>query len=622
MKKYLLSAILMMFLIIPGALADEIEFTASARNLVSLGDRFQLTYTVNSKGGKFSGPSIRHFRVLSGPNISTSQSYQVINGKMSQSVTVSYVYYLQAFEEGRFEIPAATISIGGKKIKSNTLSIEVIKGNIPKGSAQQAGQTTPGTTTSGSTDQNSKDDVFLKAFITNRNPFQGEQLIITYKIYTNNIPISDIDIENLASFPGFWSTSLQDNNKQITPEKEIINGTEYLTGKLYQGALFPQKSGELSIDRKKLSCTAQIKKQGKRKTRDPFFDSFFDDPFFNNQYQNVRIEMESNPLAIYVKPLPIDKKPSGFSGAVGNFKLSGSVDKTELTVNDAITLKLVISGRGNLELINTPDISFPPDFEAYEPKITKNIRTSASGVSGSRTFEYLAIPRSAGDFSVGPIELSYFDPKTEKYKTLRTEIFKFHVEKGDRSSTSITYSGVAQEDIMYLGQDIHYIKTGTFQLTEKGYFFLASPFFFILLAAPVAILIILSFLLRNRRKRRSDLALVRTRKATRVARKNLKKAKEFLKTQQQEAFYTEISRALWGYLSDKFNIPLSDLSMDSVRERLTEKQLSPERVSKFIEVLNSCEYARFAPGESTSLMNEIYNESINVISQIEGELKS
>ncbi|NQT76305.1 MAG: protein BatD [Bacteroidetes bacterium] len=622
MKKYLLSAILMMFLIIPGVLADEIKFTASARNLVSLGDRFQLTYTVNERGGKFSGPSIKHFRVLSGPNISRSQSYQVINGRMSQSITVSYVYYLQAFEEGKFEIPAATISIDGKISKSNTLSIEVIKGNIPKGSVQQTGQNTAGTATSVSTDQNTKDDVFLKAFITNKNPFQGEQLLITYKIYTNNVPISDINIENLASFPGFWSTNLQDNNKQITPEKEIIGGTEYLTGKLYQGALFAQKSGKLGIDAKKLSCTAQVRKQGTRKTRDPFFDSFFDDPFFNNQYQNVRIEMESNPLSIQVKPLPIDKKPPDFSGAVGNFKFSGSVDNTELKVNDAITLKLVISGSGNLELINTPDINFPPDFEAYEPKITKNIRTSASGVSGSRTFEYLAIPRSAGDFSVGPIELSYFDPKTEKYKVLRTEIFNFHIEKGDQSSTSVTYSGVAQEDIMYLGQDIHYIKTGTFQLTEKGYFLIASPFFFILLAAPVVLLIFLSFLLINMRKRRSDLALMRNKKATKVARKNLKKAREFLKTQQQEAFYTEISRALWGYLSDKFNIPLSDLSMDSVSERLTEKQLSPERISKFIEVLNSCEYARFAPGESSGLMNEIYNESINVISQIEGELKS
>ena len=622
MKEYLLSAILMMFLIIPQVLADEIEFTASARNMVSVGDRFQLTYTVNSRGGKFSGPAIKHFRVLSGPNISTNQSYQVINGKMSQSITVSYVYYLQAFEEGKFEIPAATISIDGKNIKSNTLSIEVIKGNIPKGSVQKTGQNTPGTTASVSTDPNTKDDVFLKAIASNKNPYQGEQIIVSYKIYTTTISLGEFDIQNLTSFPGFWATNLMGNSQRLETEVEVVKGREYTTAVLHKAALFPQKSGELGIDAKKLSCTAQVRRQGQRKTRDPFFDSFFDDPFFNNQYQNVRLEMESNPLSIKVKPLPIDKKPSGFSGAVGNFKFAGSVDNTELTVNDAITLKLVISGQGNLELINTPDINFPPDFEAYEPKITKNIRTSASGVSGSRTFEYLAIPRSAGDFSVGPIELSYFDPKTGKYETLRTEVFNFHVEKGDQSATSVTYSGVAQEDIMYLGQDIHYIKTGTFQLYEKGYFLIASPFFFILLAAPVVLLIILSFLLVNMRRRRSDLALVRNKKATRVARKNLKKAKEFLKTQQQEAFYTEISRALWGYLSDKFNIPLSDLSMDSVSERLNEKQLSSESISKFIEVLNSCEYARFAPGESTGLMNEIYNESINVISQIEGELKS
>jgi len=621
MIKYLLSAFVMMILIIPGVSADEIKLTASARNIVSVGDRFQLTYTVNARGGQFSGPRIKDFRVLSGPNISTSQNYQVINGKMSQSVTVSYVYYLQAFKEGKFNISAATVEIDGKTISSNPISIEVIKGNTPPPTSVPKNQ--QATNASNNTGQiDTGDDVFLKAFVNSNNPYKGEQLIVTYKIYTANVPISDIDIENLASFPGFWSTNLTDSKQQIQPEKEVINGREYLTGILYRVALFPQKSGKITITPKKLKCTAQIRTQGNRKVRDPFFDSFFDDPFFNNQYQNVRIEMESNPLVLNVKPLPIDKKPAGFSGAVGRFSIQGSIDNNELKVNDAVTVKLVISGSGNIELINTPDVNWPPDFEAYEPKIVKNIRTTRSGVSGSRTFEFLAIPRSAGDFVVGPIELSYFDPGSGQYRSLSTEAFHLKVEKGDQQTSSVSYSGVAQEDIMYLGQDIRYIKTGDLPLSARGYYLFASPLYYMLLAAPAIILVLLSLLIMSNRKKRSNVALVRNRKATRVARKNLKKANEFLKAQEREAFYTEVSRALWGYLSDKFNIPLSDLSMDTVRERLSAKEVSEESINTFIEVLNKCEFARFAPGKSTDLMNEIYKEAIMFISRIEGELKS
>ncbi|MCK5765132.1 MAG: protein BatD [Bacteroidales bacterium] len=620
MIKYLLSALVMMILIIPGVSADEIKLTASARNIVSVGDRFQLTYTVNARGGQFSGPRIKDFRVLSGPNISTNQSYQVINGKMSQSITVSYVYYLQAFKEGKFNISAASIEIDGKTISSNPLSIEVIKGNAPPASVPKNQQATNASNNTGQVDTG--DDVFLKAFVNTNNPYKGEQIIVTYKIYSAMLGISEIDFEKLTSFPGFWVNNMTDKNQKIAQKEEVINGREYISAELYRVALFPQKSGKLIIEPKKMSCTAQIRTQGNRKERDPFFDSFFDDPFFNNQYQNVRIEMESNPLVLNVKPLPIDKKPAGFSGAVGRFNFQATIDNNELTVNDAVTVRVVISGSGNLELINTPDINWPPDFEAYEPKISKNIRATKAGVSGTRTFEFLAIPRSAGDFVVGPIELSYFDPASGQYKSLSTEAFHIQVEKGDQQTSSVSYSGVAQEDIMYLGQDIRYIKTGNFPLSARGYYLFASPLYFMLLAAPAVILALLSLLLISNRKKRSNVALVRNRKATRVARKNLKKANEFLKAQEREAFYTEVSRALWGYLSDKFNIPLSDLSMDTVRERLSAKEVSEESINTFIEVLNKCEFARFAPGKSTDLMNEIYKEAIMFISRIEGELKS
>lgn len=622
MMKYLLAAILMIFSIMPELSADEVSFTASSREVVSVGDRFQLTYTVNTRGGDFSGPSIKHFRVLSGPNISTNQSYQVINGKMSQSITITYAYYLQAFEEGSFEIPGASIKIDRKEYTSNTLKIKVLKsGARPQTvNKNQTGGNPNSRTAAQDPTENIDEDVYLKAYISKRNPFQGEQIIVSYKIFTAGVPISDIDIENMASFPGFWVTNLLEG-EQVTPKQEIINGREYTTGVLYKAALFPQKSGEINIDPKNLSCTAQLRMQGNKKPRGNVFDSFFDDPFFNNQFQNVKIEIKSNPITVDVKPLPIGNKPAGFSGAVGKFNLASSIDQSELKVNDAVTLKMVITGSGNLELINTPDVNWPPDFESYDPKVSKNIKSSGAGVSGSRTFEYLAIPRSAGEFTIGPIEFSYFDPSNGQYKILSTDAYKLKIEKGDQQYSNITYSGVAQEDIMYIGSDLRHIKTGNYQLHEIGQFMFASRTFFISLAAPVVLLIILIILISQTRESRKDVALMKNRKATRVAKKNLKKASEFLKANNREAFYAEISRALWGYLSDKFNIPLSELSMDSVSDKLSEKQVSQESIDKFVEVLNKCEFARFAPGDSAELMNENYNDSIQLISRIESELK-
>jgi hypothetical protein len=617
MKKYVVSAIVIL-LMITGARAQNLKLSASARSVVSVGDRFQLTYSINANGGQFSGPDIKDFRVLSGPNISTSQSYQVINGKMSASTTVSYIYYLQAFKEGNFEIPAASVEIDGEEIRSQAVKIEVVQGRAVQSGSGGQGENAGGQQSEGIT----KDDVFVKAFISTTSPYQGEQVIFTYKIYTANVPISDIDIENLASFPGFWATNLSSDRQQIEPRQEVINGREYMTGELYKAALFPQKSGEIMIEPKKLNCTAQVRTQTNRKARDPFFDSFFDDPFFSNQFQNVRIEMQSNPIKLNVKPLPIEGKPAGFSGAVGQFNIQASIDNESLMVNDAVTIKITISGNGNLELINTPEINWPPDFETYEPKITKNIKTSSAGVSGSRTFEFLAIPRSAGEFTVGPIELSYFNPREGKYSKIATRAFNIQVEKGDQPAGSVTYSGVAQEDIMYLGQDIRYIKTGNYTLRTKGQYLFFSPLYFILLAIPPAILLLVAVLLTSTRKRRSNVALMKNRKATRIARKNLKAANAFLKAQKKEAFYTEVSRALWGYLSDKFNIPLSDLSMDSVRGRLSAKNVTEESIDSFIEVLNKCEFARFAPAESANLMNDIYQEAIMFISRIESELKS
>ena len=602
--------------------AQDVKFTASARDKVALGDRFQVTYSVNENGSEFKGPDFKDFRVLSGPNVSTNRSYQIINGKMSQSISTSYTYYLQAIIEGKFTIPAASIYVDKLAYKSNKLIIEVVKGK-----AQTApGQTSSTTSTNNRSTQNNnqsgtKDDVFIKAYISKSTPYQGEQVIVTYKIFTT-VPVSQISIDKMSSFSGFWSKDLLENNQNLKQYNEVLNGKEYVVADLKKVALIPQKAGELVLDPMEMRCIAQIRKESTRKSKDPFFDSFFDDPFFNNMYQNVELSLESESLKVNVRPLPIETRPLNFSGAVGTFRLSSSIDKSEIKANEAVNLKYTINGKGNIELINQFDLDFPPDIEAYDPKVVNNVKTSSSGVSGSRTFEYLLIPRSAGTFKIKPYDFVYFDLSTKKYKTISTPEYTLTVEKGDETSGRIAYSGVSQADIQYIGSDIRHIKVLPFQLNRIGTYFFASTVFFLWFIIPLFIFLILILFWRRKTKIQGNAVLVKNKKATKVARKNLKKANQFMKEDNQTAFLNEVSRALWGYLSDKFNIPFAALSMETVHDRLEDKSIKEEIINEFIETLNHCEYARFAPDDKSSSMNEIYTEAINIISKIERDLKS
>ncbi|MBE9480613.1 MAG: protein BatD, partial [Bacteroidetes bacterium] len=464
-------------------------------------------------------------------------------------------------------------------------------------------------------------DVFLKATANKTNPFQGEQVIVTYKIYTK-VPIAQISIDKLSSFPGFWSKNLLDDNERLKQSTEIINGEEYITADIRKIALFPQKTGKLEIDPMELECIAQIRKQKTRRTTsDPFFDSFFDDPFFNRSYQNVEKSLKSNPLTINVKPLPLKNKPANFSGAVGNFTFKSSIDRTELKTNEAITLKYTISGKGNIELINKLNVSFPPDFEVYDPKITNRIKTSPLGVSGSCTFEYLLIPRNPGEFNIKPVYFSYFDINTKQYITKSTPDYSIKVEKGSGTLANISYIGVNQEDIKYIGSDIRHIKSNILNLQKINVYFFGSIAFYLLMIIPVVFFILLIIIWKNQTKKRNNISLMKNKKATKVARKNLRKAHAFLKSGSKEEFYIEISQALWGYLSDKFNIPRAELSMDSVNDALLKKKVNKEIIRQFIDTLNNCEFARFAPGDSSSTMDEIYREALEIISKIERELR-
>lgn len=595
------------------ALSQEVEFRVNTKSTVQVGEQFRVTYSVNSQASNFTGPSFEGFRVLSGPNSSTNQSYQIINGKVTQSFEITYTYYLQATKEGTFDIPSATVTAGGKKYTSDPVQITVSKAQAPA--------TSPGIPDNKGTQGNiSKEDVFIRAFIDKSNPYQGEQVIITYRIYTK-IPISQLNITKLSSFQGFWYKNLLDDSGPLKQSSEFINGEEYITADLRKIALYPQRSGEIAIDPLEMSCIAQVRVQSERPSRDPFFDSFFDDPFFNRNIRNVELNISSNALTIKVKPLPMENKPPDFSGAVGSFSLSTEIDRTQLKANEPVVLKAVISGKGNIELIDRLEVSFPPDFETYDPKVTNKINTSAAGISGSRTFEYLAIPRNAGQFSIKPLSFSYFDLTKNQYVTLAGPEYQVSVEKGDEEASGITYSGVSQKDIQFIGSDIRHIRTQPFPLMRINSSFFGSLAFFMWLVGPLILFIGFIILHHIYRKRKGNIELVRKRQANKVARKNLRKANEFLEKEQAEAFYVEISRALWGYISNKFNIPLSELSIETVSQRLSKKNIHPDNIREFTEVLNSCEYARFAPGEKAKKMRDIYDAAIRIITRIENELK-
>ena len=609
--------ILNILVLLPWAIVGQgVSFQGSAKNVVRVGECFQLVYSLNKEGTGFIGPSMQHFSILGGPSTSQSSSIQIINGSVSRTVENTFTYILQANKEGIFEIPPAKITVDNHTVESNAVKIQVVKSAGQQGSTQQGSQ---GNNQGNTAAANMKDDVFIRAVVDKRNPIQGEQVIVTYKLYYR-VNISSPQFSKEPSFKGFWVKDLLENQQNYKQYQEVYQGKNYHVAELKKVALFPQHSGKITLTPLELTCQVQVQAKTRSRSNDPF-NSFFNDPFFN-RYKTVEIPLKSNSLSLRVKALPTTNQPANYTGAVGEFKINTNIDKTTLKANEAINLKFTLSGTGNVELVNEPAIKFPPDFEVYDPKVSKNIKPDSRGkIGGSKSFEYLIIPRTPGDFHIDPINFTYFDLGSKKYKTLHSNAFDIHVDKGDGNEEAITYSGPNQSDIRYIGSDIRHIHTQAPGLIPAGNWFYASSSFYLLLAAPFVLFILFIILWKNELKKRSNLALMRNRKATRVAQKRLKKASTFLKENNRESFYEEVSQALWGYLSDKFSIPLSRLSMETVEETLINKQVDEEIIKAFIETLNNCEFARFAPGDSNAAMENIYAQGMDIISRMERNLK-
>ena len=602
MRKVILFFILISTVI--GAWADGITFTANAPEVVVSGDQFRLSYTINSqKVRDFRAPSIQGFEVLMGPTRSTQ--YQNYNGVVTNSITFTYI--LMAGKEGTYKIPGATIVADGNNYTSNSVEIKVLP---PDQSSSNAG--------SGSSARSSRNqansgkitdkELFMTATASKTNVYEQEAILLTYKVYTQvNLTNLRGDIPDLK---GFHTQEVELPN-QKTFTLEHYNGRNYNTTIWRQLVLFPQQTGKIEIP----SVTFEGTVSQMVASADPF------DAFFNGgNYVNINKNIVTPKLTIDVKELPAGK-PANFSGGVGEFTLSSSISTQELKTNDAVTIKLVISGTGNMKLINTPEVGFPQDFEIYDPKVDNKFNLTRNGLSGNKVIEYLAIPRHAGTYTIPPIEFSYFDLKSQSYKTLKTDTYTLNVAKGEGNSDQVVANFTSKEDLKVLGQDIRYIKTGDTQLTKKDDYFFGSTSYYLWYIVPLALFIALMIINRKQAMENANVAKVRTKKANKVATKRMKNAGKLLAEKKSEAFYDEVLKALWGYISDKLSMPVSQLSKDNIEEELQKHQVADELIKEFINNLNECEFARYAPGNQDEKMDKIYSSAIDVISKMENSIK-
>ena len=597
---------------------DNPTLTVSTKKQVMVGERFQVVFEANAEGKNFQAPSFDGLTVLGGPFTSTSSSFSMVNGSMSHTVKCTYTYALQAYQEGTVHVGSASLTVKGDKITSQPFDIKVIPDDgshaAPSGGGTSSGQ---GQSQQNTTDsQVSGKDLFLRVIPSKKSAYVGEQVVLTYKLYTK-VPVSSVSLSKMPSYAGFWTKDVSDNSGTLKQSSEYINGIEYTTAEIQKVIVVPQRSGKLTLDPMTMECIAQIRtERNNNRSMDPF-EAFFNDPFFNRNIVNVKKELSSQALTLEVKNLPENGKPASFAGAVGNYSFKSDIDKTELRTNEAVTITLTVSGTGNVELLQMPEPVFPPDFEVYDPKISTSTNVGPQGLTGTKKAEYLAIPRRAGSFTIPSVEFSYYNSSTDSYEVLSSDPYEIKVEKGSGSDEGGAIFTSNQEDIKYLGSDIRHIMTGDARLKPTHTVFFGSAAYFVALLVLLLLFIILLFVLKKREQMSKDTAANRNRKADKVARGRLKNAYQHLKAKDQEKFYVEMSQALWGYIADKLGIERSKLSMDTVSETMKGKNVPDELTQQFVDTLNNCEFARFAPGSAEEKMDDLYQRGIDVISKAE-----
>ena len=589
--------------------ADKVRFVAEAADVVVSGDQVRLVFTVNSQDIKdFRAPSIKGFDVLMGPSRSQQSSIQIINGKRTSNSSTAFTYILLAGSPGTYTIPAASVEVNGEKVFSNAISIKVLPQDQTSGnSGNNGGGSASSSRSQAAGSRISANDLFITATASKTTVHEQEAILLTYKVYTV-VNLRQLYVK-MPDLKGFHTQEVE-LPQQKTFTLEHYKGRNYNTTVWSQYVLFPQQTGKLEIP----SITFDGVVAQQTISDDPF------DAFFNGGgYVEVKKKITTPKVVINVQPLPA--KPAGFSGAVGEFKLASSINATDVKTNDAVTIKLTLSGTGNMKLIGTPEVKFPQDFEIYDPKVTDDYKLTNSGLTGTKTFEYLAIPRHAGNFMIPAIEFTYFDLKSNSYKTLKTEAYNLKVAKGQGNADQVISDFTNKESVKMLGKDIRFIKLGDSSLRPKGDFFFGTVGYYLCYLIPLLLFVVFAVIYRQKALENANVAKVKTKKANKVATRRMKLAGKLLAENKKNEFYDEVLKALWGYISDKLSIPVSQLSKDNIEAELTNYGVQEALIAEFIGVLNECEYARYAPGNENEAMDKVYSASVEVISKMENSIK-
>ena len=594
--------------------ADEVQFTAQAPETVVAGQQFRLVYTVNQDAKDLRAPEMTDFDVLMGPSVSSQRSMQIINGSVTHSHTISHTFILVGNTPGTYTIAPASIMVKNQKYTSQSITIKVLppdqQSAVSSSNANANTRSYYNANNSSQSDLSAK-QIFVRQSISKTNIYEQEAVLVSYKLY------SRVDIAQIgnAKFPEFKDFYVQEIN--LDPNRpwqmEHYDGLNYNTIVLKQYLLFPQRTGEIKLDATAVEAVVRI--PNNTRSNNPFADFF-------NTYQEVKKELKVPATKLKVKALP-KGAPAGFSGAVGQFQLRSEISTPKANVNDAITLKLHLSGKGNLKLAKVPQVVFPADFDTYDPKNDNNIKVGVAGVSGSKTVEYVAIPRFGGTFTIPAAKFVYFDPIDEKYKTLTTQSYNLTITGSAADATvSAVVPGVHKEQIKNLGTDIRFIHHGDqVSMASSTHSFYGTALFYLSYLVPLLLFVIMLILLQKQAKENANLVKVKNKRANKLARKRLKNAAICMKKGDKNKFYEAAVQALWGYTADKLNIPLANLTKDNVQEELLRHGASQELIDSFIATLSDCEFARYSPVVDDSLsMENCYNRAAELIGKLEERL--
>ena len=591
----------------------------SVQNLVAADEQFNITFTIEGehKPSSFEWEPGSDFTLVWGPQKGSSTSISIVNGKRTQTSQTTYTYILMPRATGTFQLPAATAVVKGETIRSRSVSIQVVSnGAGAQGGSGASGSAGGGSQASGESGSGSQsgaqapsgEDIFMRLYVSKTKAVVGETISATLKLY-HRVNIAGFEDARFPSFNGFWSQEVQAPTN-IEFHRENVGDRIYDAAVLRSWTLIPQQSGEITIDPAELVCLVNVR--DRRSSSGSIFDSFFQD-----EYRTVRKRVSTPAIRINVSRIPANA-PASFGGGVGSFRMNASLSRDSLRTHDAGTLRITVSGKGNISLLEAPKVDFPPDFEVYD------VKTSVDG--GSKVFEYPFIPRSHGDFVIGPVEYSYYDAAAGKFVTLRSEAMPLRVSKSTESAPAVSGGGQLvvnpnRKDVRDLAGDIRYIATRMPSFTRKGYFFVGSGPFWLIAVLLVLAAAAVYFSLRRSAARRADVAGTRRSGASKMARKRLAQAKEFLGKDLYTAFYEELHKALLGFVSDKLSMPAAELSKENISERLVAAGTSSELADRFIGLLDACEFARYAPSEGHEAMNAHYEGAVAVISDIDSSMR-